>query len=72
MSRNPLAPAHSAASCGGDTLLREYRFGDVGRDRVRALSLDAALDLLWGALDAGEKDSEASGHQGGCKEAPQG
>jgi nicotinamide-nucleotide amidase len=69
----PIGLVHLAiARRGGDTLLREYRFGDVGRDRVRALSLDAALDLLWGALDAGEKNSEASGHQGGCREAPQG
>ena len=69
----PIGLVHLAlARRGGDTWLREYRFGDVGRDRVRAQALDAALDLLWRALDAGEKASEPSGQQGGCKEAPQG
>lgn len=69
----PIGLVHLAlARRGGDTWLREYRFGDVGRDRVRAQALDAALALLWRALDAGEKASESSGQQGGCKEAPQG
>jgi nicotinamide-nucleotide amidase len=69
----PIGLVHLAlARRGGDTWLREYRFGDVGRDRVRAQALDAALALLWRALDAGKKACEPSGQQGGCKEAPQG
>jgi nicotinamide-nucleotide amidase len=69
----PVGLVHLAlARRGGDTWLREYRFGDVGRDRVRAHALDAALALLWRALDAGEKASQPCGQQGGCKEAPQG
>jgi nicotinamide-nucleotide amidase len=62
----PVGLVHLAlARRGGDTLFREYRFGDVGRDRVRAQALDAALALLWRALDRGEKNAEPSGHQGG-------
>ena len=67
----PVGLVHLAlARRGGDTLFREYRFGDVGRDRVRAQALDAALALLWRALDTGEKNGEPPGHQG--REAPQG
>ena len=67
----PVGLVHLAlARRGGDTLFREYRFGEVGRDRVRAHALDAALALLWRALDTEEKNGEPSGHQG--REAPQG
>jgi nicotinamide-nucleotide amidase len=57
----PVGLVHLAlARRGAETLLSEHRFGDVGRDRVRAQALDAALALLWRALDAGERDCEPS------------
>jgi nicotinamide-nucleotide amidase len=30
----------------GDVMTREYRFGDIGRDRVRLASVEKALMLL--------------------------
>jgi nicotinamide-nucleotide amidase len=42
----------AVARRGGATLHRECRFGDIGRDQVRIKSVEAALALLWQALDA--------------------
>jgi len=48
----PVGLVHlAAARAGGATLHRECRFGDVGRGEVRARSVEAALALLWSALE---------------------
>lgn len=48
----PVGLVHLAAvRKGGATLHREYRFGDIGRDEVRLKSVEAALALLWRALE---------------------
>jgi nicotinamide-nucleotide amidase len=48
----PVGLVHlAAARAGGTTLHRECRFGDVGRGEVRARSVEAALALLWSALE---------------------
>lgn len=41
----PVGLVHIAAA-GGSTLHEEHRFGDVGRDRVRLKTVEAALRLL--------------------------
>jgi nicotinamide-nucleotide amidase len=42
----------AVARRGGATLHRQCRFGDIGRDQVRIKAVEAALALLWQALDA--------------------
>jgi nicotinamide-nucleotide amidase len=47
----PVGLVHLAlASAGKPTLHRELRLGDIGRENVRMLSVDAALGLLRGAF----------------------
>jgi nicotinamide-nucleotide amidase len=36
----------AAARQAGDVVVREYRFGDIGRDRVRLATVEKALELL--------------------------
>src|SRR5438477_7427872 len=49
----PVGLVHlAAARTGGPTLHRECRFGDIGRNLVRVKSVEVALALLWGALEA--------------------
>lgn len=49
----PVGLVHiAAATRSGTTLHRECRFGDVGRDRVRDLTVAAAFELLRQALDS--------------------
>jgi nicotinamide-nucleotide amidase len=40
----------AAARRAGDVVVREYRFGDIGRDRVRLGTVEKALQLLRGCL----------------------
>jgi nicotinamide-nucleotide amidase len=40
----------AAARRAGDVVVREYRFGDIGRDRVRLGTVEKALQLLRGWL----------------------
>jgi nicotinamide-nucleotide amidase len=43
----PIGLVHiAAARKGGETVHRECRFGDIGRDKVRIASVEAALQLL--------------------------
>jgi nicotinamide-nucleotide amidase len=42
----PVGLVHFACAAAGRTLHREHRFGDLGRDEIRRLSVIAALDLL--------------------------
>lgn len=47
----PVGLVHiAAARAGGETLHREMRFGDIGREAVRLASVRAALALLAEAL----------------------
>jgi nicotinamide-nucleotide amidase len=47
----PVGLVHLAlARAGGATMNRELRLGEIGREAVRMLSVDAALGLLRGAL----------------------
>jgi nicotinamide-nucleotide amidase len=47
----PVGLVHLAlARTGGATLHRELRLGEIGREAVRMLTVDAALGLLRGAL----------------------
>ena len=47
----PVGLVHFAtARTGGETLAREERFGDIGRDAVRMASVKVALELLLGRL----------------------
>jgi nicotinamide-nucleotide amidase len=63
----PVGLVHLAlARRGAETLQKEFRFGDVGRDSVRAQALDAALALLWGALGATAKGCDPSRGEGGA------
>ena len=39
-----------AASLTGQVIVREYRFGDIGRDQVRLGTVEKALALLRGCL----------------------
>ena len=39
-----------AASKAGDVIVREYRFGDIGRDQVRLRTVEKALELLRGCF----------------------
>ena len=49
----PAGLVHLAvARAGGPTLHQECRFGDIGRDQVRAKSVEVALSLLRRALEA--------------------
>ena len=40
----------AAARLAGDVIVREYRFGDIGRDRVRLSAVDKAVQLLRGCV----------------------
>ena len=52
-AEKPVGLVHfAAARRGGPTLHLERRFGDVGRRRIRALTVEAALALAEEALDA--------------------
>jgi nicotinamide-nucleotide amidase len=63
----PVGLVHLAlARRGAATLQQEFRFGDVGRDSVRAHSLDAALALLWGVLGEADKGCAPSRGKGGA------
>ena len=42
----PVGLVHFACAASGRTLHRERRFGDLGRDEIRRLSVIAALELL--------------------------
>ncbi|MDB5505797.1 MAG: CinA [Devosia sp.] len=46
----PVGLVHIAVATEHDTTVREFRFGPVGRDEVRSLSVDAALALLLEVL----------------------
>jgi nicotinamide-nucleotide amidase len=49
----PVGLVHlAAARKGRATLHLECRFGDIGRDAVRLKSIEAALALVWQALEA--------------------
>jgi nicotinamide-nucleotide amidase len=50
--RKPVGLVYIAVSTQNDTVVREYRFGEVGRDEVRRASVKAALDLLLEGLTA--------------------
>ena len=39
-----------AASGAGNVIVREYRFGDIGRDRVRLSTVEKAIALLRGCF----------------------
>lgn len=39
-----------AASHAGQVIVREYRFGDIGRDQVRLHAVEKAVELLRGCL----------------------
>ena len=46
-AQKPVGLVHIAASRkGGDTIHREYRFGDIGRHEVRMATVEAALQML--------------------------
>jgi nicotinamide-nucleotide amidase len=48
----PVGLVHLAcARAGRATLHRECRFGDIGRDRVRLESVEAALALMWRTVE---------------------
>lgn len=51
-AEKPVGLVHFAAATARETLHREARFGDVGRDAVRRASVLTALALLVQALDA--------------------
>jgi nicotinamide-nucleotide amidase len=40
----------AAARKSGDVIAREYRFGDIGRDRVRLRTVEKAIQLLRGCV----------------------
>jgi len=40
----------AAARRAGDVIVREYRFGDIGRDKVRHGTVERAVQLLRGCL----------------------
>ena len=40
----------AAARPEGDVMTREYRFGDIGRDKVRLATIEKALRLLQDSL----------------------
>jgi nicotinamide-nucleotide amidase len=40
----------AAARQAGDVIVREYRFGDIGRDKVRLGTVEKAVQLLRGCL----------------------
>jgi nicotinamide-nucleotide amidase len=40
----------AAARRAGDVIVREYRFGDIGRDKVRLGTVEKAVQLLRGCL----------------------
>jgi nicotinamide-nucleotide amidase len=49
----PVGLVHLAcARIGRPTLHQECRFGDIGRDQVRAWSVEVALSLLWRSLES--------------------
>lgn len=49
--RKPVGLVYFACATSDDTLVTEKRFGDVGRDSIRKLSVEAALQLLLSMLD---------------------
>lgn len=51
----------AAARQGDYVALEEHRFGDIGRDQVRALTVDRALRLVLRATAGQEKGSQEKG-----------
>jgi nicotinamide-nucleotide amidase len=54
--KKPVGLVYIACATDGGTQVEEHRFGDLGRDAVRAATVEAALRLVLKVLESEEVD----------------
>lgn len=54
--KKPVGLVYFACATDADTFVVEKRFGSIGRDAIRAMSVEAALELVLKVLETGTSD----------------